>query len=118
GGTETVGALPWQFAWTQTGLILGAWLGTEEALERAFARGEHGLLQHMYREWPHFPSVMDLTAMGLAKTDARIAAEYERRLAADHLHPLGAELRERLARAIRATLDVSRHEDLLEENQV
>jgi phosphoenolpyruvate carboxylase len=118
GGIETLRAIPWQFAWTQTRLILGAWLGTEEALERAFARGEHDVLQHMYREWPHFHSVMDLTAMVLAKTDARIAAEYERRLAPDHLHPLGAELRERLARAIRATLDVSRHEDLLEENQV
>ena len=117
-GIETLRAIPWQFAWTQTRLILGAWLGTDEALERAFARGEQGLLQQMYREWPHFRSVMDLTAMVLAKTDARIAAEYERRLAPDHLHPLGAELCERLARAIRATLDVTGHEDLLEENQV
>jgi len=72
----------------------------------------------MYREWPHFRSVMDLTAMVLAKTDARIAAEYERRLVPDHLHTLGSELRDRLARAIRATLQVSEHEDLLEENQV
>src|SRR5262245_59274498 len=54
GGIETLRAIPWQFAWTQTRLILGAWLGTEEALERAFARGEHDVLQHMYREWPHF----------------------------------------------------------------
>ena len=118
GGIETLRAIPWQFAWTQTRLILGAWLGTEEALERAFARGEHPLLQHMYREWPHFRSVMDLTAMVLAKTDARIAAEYERRLVPDHLRALGSELRDRLARAIRATLQVSDHEDLLEENQV
>jgi len=118
GGIDTLRAIPWQFAWTQTRLILGAWLGTEEALERAFARGEQALLQHMYREWPHFHSVMDLTAMVLAKTDARIDAEYERRLAPDHLHALGGELRERLARAIRATLEVSEHEDLLEENQV
>jgi phosphoenolpyruvate carboxylase len=118
GGIETLRAIPWQFAWTQTRLILGAWLGTEEALERAFARGEQPLLRCMYREWPHFHSVMDLTAMVLAKTDARIAAEYERRLAPDHLHALGAQLRDRLARAIRATLDVTEHEDLLEENQV
>ena len=118
GGIETLRAIPWQFAWTQTRLILGAWLGTEEALERAFARSEQRVLQHMYREWPHFRSVMDLTAMVLAKTDARIAAEYERRLVPDHLHTLGSELRDRLARAIRATLQVSEHEDLLEENQV
>jgi len=118
GGIETLRAIPWQFAWTQTRLILGAWLGTEEALERAFARSEQRVLQHMYREWPHFRSVMDLTAMVLAKTDARIAAEYERRLVPDHLRALGSELRDRLARAIRATLQVSEHEDLLEENQV
>src|SRR6185503_10643737 len=118
GGIETLRAIPWQFAWTQTRLILGAWLGTEEAFERAFARGEQALLQQMYRDWPHFRSVMDLTAMVLAKTDARIAAEYERRLAPVHLQRLGADLRGRLGRAIRATLDVSGHEDLLEENQV
>src|SRR6185503_5391848 len=63
GGIETLRAIPWQFAWTQTRLILGAWLGTEEAFERAFARGEQALLQQMYRDWPHFRSVMDLTAM-------------------------------------------------------
>jgi phosphoenolpyruvate carboxylase len=117
-GIETLRAIPWQFAWTQTRLILGAWLGTEEALERAFGRGEHDVLQRMYREWPHFRSVMDLTAMVLAKTDARIAAEYECRLAPEHVHPLGAELRERLGRAIRATLDVTDHADLLDENPV
>ena len=117
-GIDTLRAIPWQFAWTQTRLIVGAWLGTEEALERAARRGELDRLRQMYREWPHFQSVMDLTAMVLAKTDARIAAEYERRLVPDHLKPLGAELRGRLERVIRATLDVTGHRELLEENQV
>jgi phosphoenolpyruvate carboxylase len=118
GGIGTLRAIPWQLAWTQTRLILGAWLGTEEALERAVQRGELDELRRMYREWPHFRSVMDLTAMVLAKTDARIAAEYERRLVPDPLRPLGVELRDRLSRAIRATLDVTGHHDLLEENPV
>jgi phosphoenolpyruvate carboxylase len=117
-GISTLRAIPWQLAWTQTRLILGAWLGTEEALERAAQRGELDELRRMYREWPHFRSVMDLTAMVLAKTDARIAAEYERRLAPEHLRPLGTELRGRLERAIRATLDVTGHRDVLEENPV
>jgi phosphoenolpyruvate carboxylase len=117
-GIETLRAIPWQFSWTQTRLILGAWLGTEEALARAMERGELEQLRTMYREWPHFRSVMDLTAMVLAKTDARIAAEYERRLAPEQLRPLGADLRGRLERAIRATLQVTGHEELLEENPV
>ena len=117
-GIEMLRAIPWQFSWTQTRLILGAWLGTEEALECAMKRGELELLRQMYREWPHFRSVMDLTSMVLAKTDARIAAEYERRLAPEHLRPLGADLRGRLERAIRATLEVTGHQELLEENHV
>jgi len=51
-------AIPWQFAWTQTRLMLGAWLGVEEALDRAAARGEADLLRTMYREWPPFQSAV------------------------------------------------------------
>ena len=68
GGLESLRAIPWQFAWTQTRLLLGIWLGLEEAFERAFARGERELLQTMYREWPHFRSVIDLFEMVLAKS--------------------------------------------------
>jgi phosphoenolpyruvate carboxylase len=61
---------------------------------------------------------MDLTAMVLAKTDARIAAEYSRRLVPERLQSFGVEFRVRLARVIRAVLEVTGHEDLLAENQV
>ncbi len=118
GGIETLRAIPWQFAWTQTRLILGAWLGVEEALERAFARGEDDRLRAMYRDWPHFRSLVDLFEMVLAKTDARIAAEYDRRLVAADLQPLGRELRERRARAVAAILRVTGHGGLLESNPV
>jgi phosphoenolpyruvate carboxylase len=111
-------AIPWQFAWTQTRLLLGAWLGVEEAIERALARGERDLLREMHREWPHFRSVIDLIEMVLAKTDRRIAAEYDRRLVPAHLQPLGADLRARLDRAIAGVLDVTAHRELVESNPV
>jgi phosphoenolpyruvate carboxylase len=117
-GIAALRAIPWQFAWTQTRLILGAWLGVEDALEHAFARGQQRLLREMYRDWSHFRSLMDLFEMVLAKTDGRIAAEYERRLVPGHLQPIGAELRERLPRAIAAVLRVTGHRVLLEENPV
>ena len=82
GGASVAGlrAIPWQFAWTQTRLMLGAWLGVEEALDNAIARGERDRLRAMYREWPHFQSAIGLIEMVLAKADGRIAAEYDRRL--------------------------------------
>ena len=72
----------------------------------------------MYREWPQFRSIVGLIAMVLAKTDARIAAEYDRRLVPERLWPLGEELRSRLAQTIAAVLDVIGHRDLLHDNPV
>ena len=115
---ESLRAIPWQFAWTQTRLLLGAWLGVETALEEALARGEQNELRAMYDEWPHFKSAIDLIEMVLAKTDGRIAAEYDRRLVPADLQALGAELRLRLDRAIAGVLTITRHADLLESNPV
>jgi phosphoenolpyruvate carboxylase len=61
-------------------LLLGAWLGAEDALEQAFERGDLDQLKQMYRDWPYFTSVSQLIEMVLAKSDARIAAEYDRQL--------------------------------------
>lgn len=36
GGVETLRAIPWIFSWTQTRLVLPAWLGIGEALALAF----------------------------------------------------------------------------------
>jgi phosphoenolpyruvate carboxylase len=52
--------------------------------------------------------------MVLAKADAGIAAEYDRRLVPPHLQALGAELRSRLDLAISVVLDVTGHTELLE----
>lgn len=118
GGLDGLRAIPWQFAWTQTRLILGAWLGLEDALDQAAARGEGDLLRRMYSEWTHFRSAIDLFEMVLAKTDARIAAEYDRQLVPERLQTIGVELRERLARAVAAVQRVTGHRELLEENPV
>jgi phosphoenolpyruvate carboxylase len=72
----------------------------------------------MYEEWPFFQSTIDLIEMVLAKSDARIAGEYDRRLVPSELCPVGRDLRERLARAIAAVLQVSGHRELLENNPV
>jgi phosphoenolpyruvate carboxylase len=118
GSVGSLRAIPWQFAWTQTRLLLGAWLGVEEALSTAVERGGRDELRRMYREWPHFQSSIQLIEMVLAKTDARIAAEYDRRLVPDSLKPLGIELRARLARAAACVLEITGHTELLESNPV
>ncbi|MEO8258350.1 MAG: phosphoenolpyruvate carboxylase [Acidobacteriota bacterium] len=108
-GVEGLRAIPWQFAWTQTRLMLPAWLGVEDALAESIARGEGPVLKTMYERWPLFRSTLDLIEMVLAKADPRIAAEYDRRLLPQALLALGADLRSRLARATAAVLAITGH---------
>jgi phosphoenolpyruvate carboxylase len=62
--------------------------------------------------------VIQLLEMVLAKSDSRIAAEYDRRLVPADLQPLGSELRRRLDRVIAGVLEVTGHRGLLESNPV
>ncbi len=76
GGIETLRAIPWVFSWTQSRIILPAWLGLGTAL--AAARERHGLelLQEMATQWPFFASLISNAEMACAKADPRIAHMY------------------------------------------
>ena len=118
GGLQTLRAIPWQFAWTQTRLLLASWLGVDEMLGPGVSDADQDVCRQMYREWPFFRSTIDLMEMALAKADAGIAAHYDRYLVGPDLHDLGCELRARLTRAANAVLEITGHARLLEENPV
>ena len=118
GGVDSLRAIPWVFAWTQTRLLLPSWLGTGEALRAGLERGELDALRQMYERWPFFRSTLDLIAMVLAESDARIAAEYDRRLVPPDLQPVGSDLRRRLEETVQSVLTVMGKERLLTENVV
>jgi phosphoenolpyruvate carboxylase len=117
-GVESLRAIPWVFAWTQTRLLLPSWLGVGDALGGAIGGGELEELRRMYRDWPFFRSTLDLIEMVLAKADARIAAHYERQLVPPDLAGFGADLRHRLDETARHVLAVTGRERLLAENPV
>jgi phosphoenolpyruvate carboxylase len=117
-GLQTLRAIPWQFAWTQTRLLLASWLGVEEMLGDEVTDEDRTVCRQMYREWPFFRSTIDLMEMALAKADAGVAAHYDRHLVAPELHDFGDALRSRLAGAIAAVLQITGHAQLLEENPV
>jgi phosphoenolpyruvate carboxylase len=111
-------AIPWQFAWMQTRLLLPSWLGAEELEREDMTAEDRARYREMYREWPFFRSTLDLTAMALAKADAGIAEYYDRQLVPAELQPFGDALRARLARATAAVLSVTGHARLLDDNPV
>ncbi|MNQ81214.1 Phosphoenolpyruvate carboxylase [compost metagenome] len=113
GGVESLRAIPWIFAWTQTRLMLPAWLGWEAALGNAQQRGEGKLLARMREHWPFFATRIDMLEMVLAKADAAIAELYDERLVAAELKSLGAQLRDLLSQASASVLALTGQSELL-----
>ena len=113
GGVESLRAIPWIFAWTQTRLMLPAWLGWEHALANALQRGEGELLGQMREHWPFFRTRIDMLEMVLAKADAAIARLYDERLVQADLRPLGEHLRDLLSQAVAAVLGLTGQSRLL-----
>jgi phosphoenolpyruvate carboxylase len=111
---KSLRAIPWQFAWMQTRLMLPSWLGVEDAISQA----DREMCREMYRKFPFFRSTIELMEMALAKADAGIAAHYDRHLVPVDQQDLGAMLRDRLRRAIDAVSDVTGHAQLLADNPV
>lgn len=113
GGIESLRAIPWIFGWTQTRLMLPAWLGWETALSNALARGQADLLAQMREQWPFFRTRIDMLEMVLAKADAQIAEAYDERLVQPRLLPLGAHLRDLLSQSCRVVLGLTGQQVLL-----
>ena len=113
GGVESLRAIPWIFAWTQTRLMLPAWLGWETALSNAIQQGEMPLLREMLTQWPFFRTRIDMLEMVLAKADGSIALLYDERLVAAELRPLGEHLRGLLSQSGATVLAVTGQSQLL-----
>ena len=101
GGMETIRAVPWVFSWSQTRLHLTAWLGIGQALELAKGGQEgNSTLESMYKNWPWFTALIDVVDMIMAKSETKIAKNYDDQLVAtltgedvESLVALGEELR-------------------------
>ncbi|VAH74615.1 unnamed protein product [Triticum turgidum subsp. durum] len=115
GGIESLRAIPWIFAWTQTRFHLPVWLGFGAAFRHAMDKpGGLATLREMYDEWPFFRVTIDLLEMVFAKGDPGIAALYDKLLVPQDLWPFGEQLRANYAETQSLLLKVAGHEDLLE----
>ncbi len=76
---DSLRAIPWTFAWSQSRINLPGWYGLGSALEAyAAAHGDGGLreIARLYRAWPFLASVIDNAEMILAKADMGIGRRY------------------------------------------
>lgn len=119
GGVESLRAIPWIFAWTQTRLNLPTWLGVGEAIGEILDTEDGDKLRSMYDEWGSFRTTIDLVEMILAKSEPRIAQHYDNLLVQDlEATALGKEIRHIHQYTEKAVLNLSKHERLSETNDL
>jgi phosphoenolpyruvate carboxylase len=75
-GVESLRAIPWVFAWTQSRHMLPGWYGVGTGLEAAAERHGLDMLRAMNRRWRFFATLLSDVAMVAAKADMGIAARY------------------------------------------
>lgn len=119
-GVGSLRAIPFVFAWTQMRLMVPAWLGVGEALDRELERDEAAALRmsEMYRDWPFFRSTIDLIEMVLAKAAPDIALHYQHRLVGDELRAIGDRLHVRFQDTVDAIKRLTGRETLLADSAV
>jgi phosphoenolpyruvate carboxylase len=108
GGIESLRAIPWTFAWTQTRTHLSSWLGVGAGLTASDSI-EQETLRSMYKEWPWFGETIDLITMILSKTDFSISENYDAQLVdkSPELITLGDSIRLKLVQTREAVLAVT-----------
>ncbi|CDY45929.1 BnaC06g09980D [Brassica napus] len=118
GGIESLRAIPWIFAWTQTRFHLPVWLGFGAAIKHVVEKDVKNLhmLQDMYKHWPFFRVTIDLIEMVFAKGDPGIAALYDKLLVSEELWPFGDKLRANFEETKKLVLQTAGHKDLLEDD--
>jgi phosphoenolpyruvate carboxylase len=106
GGIETLRAIPWIFAWSQSRLVLPAWLGAGSALSAAVQNGKLAELREMRDQWPFFASRLSMLDMVYAKSDLVINSLYDDTLVREDLRSLGHDLRQQLGADIESLMEI------------
>ena len=115
---DSLRAIPWTFAWSQSRINLPGWYGLGLALEAyRTAHGEAGLdvLARLYRSWPFLNSLLDNAELSLVKADVGVARLYARLATNDGDDRRWATIEAEHARAVQFLLRVTGRDRLLDD---
>jgi phosphoenolpyruvate carboxylase len=112
-GFESLRAIPWVFAWTQSRHMLPGWFGFGSGLQAVLERPGIERLRQLRRDWLFFAALLDDVEAMLARTDLEIASHYDG-LADESLRHFAAPIRDEFELARRLVLEVKDARALLD----
>ncbi|HZF25681.1 MAG TPA: phosphoenolpyruvate carboxylase [Steroidobacteraceae bacterium] len=110
---ESLRAVPWVFAWTQSRHMLPGWFGVGSGLQAVLERHGREVLEKMRSGWFFFASFLDDVEAMLARTDLGIAAFYNE-LAEARLQGYFAQIRSEFELSCRLILQLKGTTQLLD----
>ena len=119
---ESLRAIPWNFAWTQTRYMVPGWYGIGIALSEVLDETPENLprLQEMYRDWHFFRAVVNNAQREMARARFAIAGFYAALAAESHTD--GRDFHQRIVaefeRARVAVTTITEQEALLDNSPV
>ena len=114
---DSLRAIPWVFAWSQSRANLPGWFGIGTALDQyEAAHGRRGLarLRRLYATWPFFATLLDTAEMSLAKADLPVASRYAELADGAAAGRIWEVIRDEFRRTADGVLRISRRDRLLD----
>ncbi len=112
-GIESLRAIPWVFAWTQSRFLLPGWYGFGTGLQRAADKFDDKEFRSMFAEWYFMRALTADAEMVLAKADLGVAKLYSE-LAGDLHDKFFAIIEKEYVLTRKLILEYSEHAELLE----
>ncbi|VTS34518.1 phosphoenolpyruvate carboxylase [Streptococcus porcinus] len=112
-------AIPWVFSWSQNRVMLPGWYGVGSAFRQFVDQEEGNLtkLQHMYKKWPFFHSLLSNVDMVLSKSNMNIAFQYAQLSQNDEVRAVFYNILDEWQLTKNMILAIEQHDDLLEDNE-
>jgi phosphoenolpyruvate carboxylase len=116
GTLDSLRAVPWVFAWTQSRHMLPGWYGAGAGLSAALERHGEAAVRDTYANWFFMRNLIDDIEAMLARADLEIASAYHM-LANPSLHHFFADIRGEYAAAVQHVTTVKGIKALLDSDQ-
>lgn len=112
-------AIPWVFSWSQNRIMFPGWYGVGSAFKRYIDAADGNLekLQHMFKTWPFFNSLLSNVDMVLSKSNMNIAFQYAQLAQSQDVRDVFNVILDEWQLTKNVILAIEGEEELLAENQ-
>ena len=112
-------AIPWVFSWSQNRIMFPGWYGVGSAFKHFIDQDEANLakLQHMYKTWPFFNSLLSNVDMVLSKSNMNIAFQYAQLAKEEEVRDVFNIILDEWQLTKNVILAIEGHDELLAESQ-